>query len=145
MTIRLLQTLIVILFAFQAWVQIPYELIRPGCFDDKYDRYPQWFDFPDERVRSLERCTRSGTSIGTFHRPREDRAGALWNERWDNRVVTLVDMSDIADCDYLYLRSDLDKGLIDHLYANRHLFDYDKPSTIQLIYLDNWGLLYGVD
>lgn len=137
MTIRFVQTLIIILFAYQAWTMVPHDLIREGCFDPKYDRYPQWFRFPDARITALERVTATGTSIGCFGKPAQDRAGALWNERWDNRVIPLKgeDVGDLPDeIDYVYLRPGVDQDVLDWINEN--------PERFSLVYLDGWGIIY---
>lgn len=152
MSIRILQTLIVCLFLYQGCVGTPYELIRPGCFDPMYDTHPQWFDFPWERMEALKECTQSGTSIGFFNKPGQDRASTLWNSRWDNRVVRLEKKIFYGDCigqeimpnwemrdfpykttDYLYLRPGLDNGIIAAVITH--------PDEVRVVYQDGWGVL----
>jgi len=142
-TSRILQTLIIILLAYQALVGIPYTLIRDDCFNPKYFHYPQWFRFEDEYMDALAEATQPEARIGCFRRPKGDRAGALWNERWDNEVV-LLDEDFWAHCiegrvippmefEYLYLREDLDAEIIEWCGAGPEL---------ELMWAGPWGQIW---
>jgi len=130
---RIIQLLIVVLFAWSLWLYLPEDTITQAAF--KSERFPYWMDFSPEMRDALTIATAPGTTIGIVHMPLQSKIAVLWNERQSNRVVK-IDPVDIELPDYLYLRPGLDADTITVCES--------RPGFFRCLIRDDWGYIYEV-